>query len=168
MNKQLRRYDGSNGSIFQGARAEHNTPKYPRGYEYIFSLDERATTNYRRIFNHKKLSKKMEVTRNLLRQRFAEYNQAYFDGKLTMPKFYFLCSKRPFGRSICSKRGLEIWMTKRIIWTEDFFKEVLIHEMIHQYVYEVLKGGPYHIIQHGIRFHYVCWRLKRKYGLIIT
>ena len=60
----------------------------------------------------------MEVTRNLLRQRFAEYNQAYFDGKLTMPKFYFLCSKRPFGRSICSKRGLEIWMTKRIIWTD--------------------------------------------------
>lgn len=59
-------------------------------------------------------------------------------------------------------------MTKRIIWTEDFFKEVLIHEMIHQYVYEVLKGGPYHIIQHGIRFHYVRWRLKRKYGLIIT
>ena len=60
----------------------------------------------------------MEVTRNLLRQRFTEYNQAYFDGKLTMPKFYFLCSKRPFGRSICSKRGLEIWMTKRIIWTD--------------------------------------------------
>ena len=110
----------------------------------------------------------MEVTRNLLRQRFTEYNQAYFDEKLTMPKFYFLCSKRPFGRSICSKRGLEIWMTKRIIWTEDFFKDVLIHEMIHQYVYEVLKGGAYHIIQHGIRFHYVRWRLKRKYGLIIT
>ena len=53
MNKQLRRNDGSYGSLFQGARAEYNTPKYPRGYEYIFSVNERATTNYKRVFNHK-------------------------------------------------------------------------------------------------------------------
>ena len=110
----------------------------------------------------------MEITRNLLKQRFAEYNQAYFDGKRTLPKFYFLSSKRPYGRSICNKHGLEIWMTKRIEWTEDFFKDVLIHEMIHQYVYEVLKGGAYHIIQHGIKFHYVRWKLYRKYGLKIS
>ena len=53
MNKQLRRYDGSNGSLFHRARAEYNTPKYPRGYECIFSVDEGATTNYRRVFNPK-------------------------------------------------------------------------------------------------------------------
>lgn len=58
MNKQLRGNDGSYGSLFQGARAEYNTPKYPRGYEYIFSVDERATTNYKRVFNHKNCVKR--------------------------------------------------------------------------------------------------------------
>ena len=53
MNKQLRGNDGSYGSLFHREWAEYNTPKYPRGYEYIFSVDERATTNYKRVFNHK-------------------------------------------------------------------------------------------------------------------
>lgn len=110
----------------------------------------------------------MEITRNLLKQRFAEYNQAYFEGKLTLPKFYFLSSKRPYGRSICNKHGLEIWISKTSNVNEDVLTDTLIHEMIHQYVYEVLKGGPYHIIQHGIRFHYVRWKLYRKYGLKIS
>ena len=51
--KQLRGYDGGYGKLFHRTRAEYNPPKYPRGYEYIFSVDERATTNYRRVFNHK-------------------------------------------------------------------------------------------------------------------
>lgn len=31
---------------------------HPRGYEYIFSVDERATTNYKRVFNHKNCVKR--------------------------------------------------------------------------------------------------------------
>lgn len=102
----------------------------------------------------------MEITRNLLKQRFAEYNQAYFEGKLTMPKF-----------SLPQSYHTEKVYTVNRTWkyrTEDFFKDVLVHEMIHQYVYEMLKGGAYHVVQHGLRFHYVRWKLYRKYGLKIS
>lgn len=112
----------------------------------------------------------MEITRNMLKARFAEYNRLYFEGKLATPNFYFLMCKRPFGRCIPYKKNgkkvVEIWISKHIK-TEDFLKNVLIHEMVHQYVYEVLHGCRYTIIQHGIRFHYIRWRLIRKYGLEI-
>ena len=83
-----------------------------------------------------------------------------------MPTFYLLNKKRPFGQyRYCG----EIWMSKRTKWTEPFLKEVLLHEMIHQYIYEVLHGMGFTLLmQHGLRFHYMRWRLKRKFGLIIT
>ena len=49
--KQLRRNDGSNGSLFQGARAEYHTPKQSRGNDFIFSVVEGATSNYRQVYN---------------------------------------------------------------------------------------------------------------------
>ncbi len=40
--------------------------------------------------------------------------------------------------------------------------------MIHQYEYERLGGGKYSLIHHGLRFYFVRWRLKKKYGLRIS
>lgn len=109
----------------------------------------------------------IDLTKGELRKRHAEYNKMYFGGKLSTPKFFFLTAKRPFGQ-YRFHRG-EIWMSKSIKWTEPFLKEVLIHEMIHQYEYEVLHGlGYVLLIQHGILFHYMRWKLKRKYGLQIS
>lgn len=108
----------------------------------------------------------IEIGKDNLRERHLRYNKLYFGNKLSMPTFHFLNNKRPFGQYRCSG---EIWMSKRIKWTEPFLKEVLLHEMIHQYVHEVLHGiGFTLLIQHGLRFHYIRWKLKRKYGLIIT
>ena len=108
----------------------------------------------------------IDISKDELRRRHSEFNKLYFDNKLSMPTFYLLNKKRPFGQyRYCG----EIWMSKPIKWTEPFLKEVLLHEMIHQYVHEVLHGmGFTLLIQHGLRFHYMRWRLKRKYGLIIT
>lgn len=108
----------------------------------------------------------IEITKADLKKRHAEYNKLYFGGKLSKPTFKFLTTKRIFGqyRSLCG----EIWMSKSVKWTEPFLKEVLIHEMIHQYEYEVLHGFGFGLlIQHGIRFHYMRWKLRRKYGLNI-
>lgn len=43
----------------------------------------------------------------------------------------------------------------------------LLHEMVHQYVYEVLKGSKYTIFQHGLRFHLMRLYLNHKYKLKI-
>ena len=47
------------------------------------------------------------------------------------------------------------------------FQMTLLHEMIHQYVYEVLKGSKYTIFQHGLRFHLMRLYLNHKYKLKI-
>lgn len=109
----------------------------------------------------------IEITKADLKKRHAEYNKLYFGGKLSTPTFKFLTVNRPFGQYRFFRN--EIWMSKRIKWTEPFLKEVLIHEMIHQYEYEVLhRRGYVYLIQHGIRFHYMQWKLRRKYGLQIS
>lgn len=97
-----------------------------------------------------------------------EYNQMYFDGQLSMPEFYFLRNKRPYGRYSAGKNAHIGISAFRKDWSEGFLKDVLIHEMIHQYVYECMWGCRYSLFQHGIQFHFVRWRLQRKYGLNIS
>ena len=62
--KQLRRNDGSNGSLFQGARAEYHTPKQSRGNDFIFCVVEGATSNYKRVYNNQNKLKHEEDYKN--------------------------------------------------------------------------------------------------------
>ena len=98
----------------------------------------------------------------------SEYNDLYFGGVLSTPDFKFLTSKRPYGRYNVGKTSEISISAFRKEWSDDFLKDVLIHEMIHQYVYERMWGCKYSLVQHGIQFYYVRWRLKRKYGLKIS
>ncbi len=111
----------------------------------------------------------MEITKVMLKDRFNQYNELYFEGKLTKPKFFFFNSKRNYGFILLgSKDGTipsKIWISKSANVNDDILKNTLIHEMVHQYVYERLFGLKYQIITHGIKFRYVCWRLHKKYNL---
>lgn len=109
-----------------------------------------------------------DLTKSDLRRMHSEYNQLYFGGKLSMPEFVFFARKQPFGRFTRGKT-VEIGISAyRKGWSEDSLKDVLIHEMIHQYVYESMCGCRYSFIHHGLQFYYVRWRLKRRYGLHIS
>lgn len=92
----------------------------------------------------------------------------YFGGVLSTPDFKFIGKKRPYGRYLAGKTAEFGISAFRKEWSDDFLKDVLIHEMIHQYVYERMWGCRYSLIQHGLQFHYVRWQLKRKYGLRIS
>jgi len=115
--------------------------------------------------------KQMNITKRILEEKFKEYNSLYFNNKLTKPKFFFLNDKRNYGRILLgSKNGkipTEIWISKMLNVNEEILKDTLIHEMIHQYVYERLYGLKYQLITHGIKFRYVCWKLNRKYKIKI-
>lgn len=110
----------------------------------------------------------IEITKADLRKRFEAYNQLYFKGRLKTPVFKFITAKSPYGSCHTKKDRCEIWMSKYTKWTDETLKNVLIHEMIHQYVYEVLHGCKYTLFPHGIRFCYVRWRLNKKYNLKIN
>lgn len=110
----------------------------------------------------------MKLSKTDLKRMHSEYNQRYFGGRLSMPDFKWITMKRPFGRFGVSGKSLEIGISAfRKDWSEEFMNDVLIHEMIHQYVYERLWGCRYSLVQHGFQFHYVRWRLKSKYRLKI-
>ena len=112
--------------------------------------------------------KENNLTKSDLRRMHSEYNQMYFDGRLTVPEFVFFARKRPFGRFSRGK-SIKIGISAyRKEWSEEFLKDVLIHEMIHQYVYECMWGCRYSLIQHGLQFHFIRWRLKRRCGLHIS
>lgn len=102
-----------------------------------------------------------------LQQMHSKYNQKYFGNKLSMPTFKWLTCRLPYGRYIAANNLIQISVTAKR-WSVDFLKDTLIHEMIHQYEYERLGGGKYSLIHHGLRFYFVRWRLKKKYGLCIS
>lgn len=112
--------------------------------------------------------KEKNLTKSDLKRMHAGYNQRYFGGRLSMPEFCFIGSKRPYGRYSAGKTAQIGLSAYRKDWSKDFLTDVLIHEMIHQYVYECMWGCRYSLVQHGLQFYYVRWRLKRKYGLKIS
>lgn len=112
----------------------------------------------------------MKLTKEIIVNNYKLYNKLYFNNKLNLPKIIWLNGKIPYGKFICNKRkskhtiGISRFHNE---WSENFLKEVIVHEMVHQYVYDVLYGFKYTLFQHGLRFHIVKWYIKKKYNLII-
>lgn len=113
----------------------------------------------------------MKVTKELIKERFDEYNQKYFNGQLGKCKFYLL----PKTKSTLGKyNGQEdkngkpvdrIGIGTGVIWTEEAFKRVLIHEMVHMYNRRIDNCVWDGVLGHGRRFKRQCRRLKKEYGI---
>ena len=111
----------------------------------------------------------MELSISGIKARFKEYNKAYFEGELKMPKFKFeglkgALSVFVFSRPLGELKQKEIWFNTNYIWTEEGLKDVLIHEMIHYWLYNHGHSGS----RHGIRFRMKCREIRKKDGTIIT
>ena len=121
----------------------------------------------------------MVITKELLKEKYDEYNKLYFDGKLGKCVFSLLPENTSYlGMfTVKSDRNGErfgwIRLGKCILWNEEIFKNTLIHEMIHMYNH-LVEGGladtwPFNgLFWHGFFFKRQCWRIKRKYGLKIN
>lgn len=109
----------------------------------------------------------MEITKAILENKFNYYNHLLFNNKLTKPKFFFLNNKNVYGRILYGSRDgcipSEIWISKTLNTDDNILKDTLVHEMIHQYIYERLYGFKRNFITHGILFRYVCWNIYKKH-----
>ena len=81
----------------------------------------------------------MEITKELLKQKFEEYNKLYFNNELPMCRFTYTYMRDVFGRYMTSttpkgKKIGHIWISKSIDLDEEMLRELLVHEMIHHYV----------------------------------
>ena len=111
----------------------------------------------------------IEITKELIKQRFEEYNKAYFNNELPKCKCSVYNTKWELGLYVrdwirIAKKPKNISPTA--VWTEELFKGTLIHEMVHHYVVAV-KGKRSIFSPHGLRFRRKCWELKRKYNIDI-
>ena len=116
----------------------------------------------------------MKITKELIKKKFKEYNDKYFNSIL--PKCEFsACKLHCFGQYTCAKskssKRNRIWITTDVDWTEETLKDVLIHEMIHHYVTtvdgcELFDGFSwYGLFGHGKHFRKQVNRLKKEFGL---
>lgn len=111
------------------------------------------------------------LTKQTLKKLHKTYNKLYFEGKLHRADFGYLYDfndKDTYGvyigrRSRKDKTPL-IKINHDNKWTEESLRFTLIHEMIHQYIYECMGGC---LIPHGRKFKKVCKIFKEKYGIII-
>ncbi len=115
--------------------------------------------------------KDLHITLKFIKQEFIKYNKMYFENKLPMPQFWKMKPEQPFFAGCAElpnkKYAIGFNYNKRIKWTEDLFKNVLLHEMIHLYIdvnYKIGKWLPFH---HCWPFWFVMKRLNKKYGLNI-
>ncbi len=108
----------------------------------------------------------MELAKELMKEKYKEYNATYFNNELRMCKFSLYSTSTELGRYT---RG-HIWLAKRpknverLEWDEQLFKETLVHEMVHHYVCTV-KGKKSFLCPHGIRFRRKCREIRSKHGL---
>ena len=103
-------------------------------------------------------------TKEDLERRFKEYNEKYFDGVLPKCHVTTTTVRGCNGIYVHTKKKSTIYIGRYAYWTDETLKLVLIHEMVHHYVYMVIQPKHY-VFPHGRIFNKVCETLRKKYGL---
>lgn len=102
----------------------------------------------------------MRITKNMIEEKFKKFNELYFDGKLETPEFRLLWNKDGlFGKFKVYKRPI-ICVNASADWSERDFDDIVVHEMIHYYIYSVLKRDPF--FSHGLLFRKVRRDIAKK------
>jgi len=101
---------------------------------------------------------------------FVEYNYLYFNNELPTPEFGIMHGCRTLGY-FSVQRDAPIGLTEKIEisdfydYTEEEFRDVLVHEMVHYYLYYT---GEDTRIRHGKAFKRMATWLNNEYDLNIT
>ena len=114
----------------------------------------------------------MELTVEILEEKFDEYNKLYFGGRLWWPdEFRLHKSFRCFGWFRCNQhspgsrlRNVIISISRYYDWTEEHLRNVLVHEMLH---YKIESSRRIDKNPHVPRFLKLAAEMNKKYGLNI-
>ena len=125
---------------------------------------------------------------NTMPHMFWECNRLYFDHQLRTPKFGLMHSYRKLGKfeyrwgeqkKPVKKRHMVILMSDYFDLDEETFRNIMVHEMIHYYLYlngesncstfrRILRFFGFNSSDHGPKFMAMAQKLNKQYGLNIT
>ena len=113
-----------------------------------------------------------KVTKEYIKEVFDECNRLYFDNQLKNCKFTtFRTQSRSKGfvnmKNVKGKIHGRMGIATNVLWTEDSFKEIVIHEMIHLYN-EQIEHKHCAIIGHSWHFRRKLKQLNKKHGMKMT
>lgn len=108
----------------------------------------------------------MDFTKDDIKEKFKLFNKLYFNGELRMPSGFTIQKMNLAAGmiSISKKAHVTITISKCFDYNEETLNEVLIHEMIHYYLF--VKGSK-NAFKHKKEFVEQCDRLLRDFGLHI-
>ena len=116
----------------------------------------------------------MRISKEELKKRFDHYNQMCFGGKLGKCQFKYLPSRdSSYGMFSANtdkqgKTHCSIWIRAFNDTSDDFINGVLLHEMIHMYIYTIEHNKGHGLFGHGSRFKWHRKRLWTDYGLKVN
>ena len=109
------------------------------------------------------------ISKNNISKLFFQYNRQFFENQLLIPAFGILHSKIVYGqfRTKYDKRkkmgySPQLLISKEIEWTEDGLRDVVVHEMVHLYVWQKTNINRN---RHRGLFKKKCDELKKEYGI---
>ena len=115
----------------------------------------------------------MEITKTLLKKKFADFNLKYFDNEVCDCDFRVINTDTYLGRLIDKDVIKPVLCVAKTDfynnengWDEDRLDNTILHEMIHALIYTRHGARPV-IGCHGIRFRVISWRVFLKHGVWI-
>ena len=111
----------------------------------------------------------INITKELIRERFKKYNKICFNKKLKIPEIRIGKSNGLYGE-FAYKKILDdgtilrphIWIAKNVDWNDYTLDAVLLHEMVHYYLVTNKKG-----LKHNKNFRNECNRIWNEYGIYV-
>ena len=115
----------------------------------------------------------MEITKTLLKKKFADFNEEYFDNEVCDCDFRVSNTDAYLGRLIDEDVIRPVLCVAKTDfynndsgWDEDRLDNTILHEMIHALIY-TRHGVRPAIGCHGIGFRTLSWRVFLKHGVWI-
>ena len=115
----------------------------------------------------------MKLTKEKIRNLYKKYNHLYFDDLLPNTLSVVLNNEHAIASVVCAKERktkkikVALWLSDKYEWSSLTLRDVILHEMIHVYVYVKIGHLPY-FRQHGINFKRKMKSLNKQYGFNIT
>lgn len=112
----------------------------------------------------------MDITKNLIKKMYLENNSKYFDNKLQMTRIDYRIDHSIHNLAGCcflhknNKLHIKFYVSDMYAWKEETLNLIILHEMIHIYLYMMFKDGDR---KHHTKFKNACTEFYNKFNISI-